>query len=80
MEVLDQTCLREALHMILEVGDLQLVNNNTLFHARTAYVDHAPPLPRRQLMRLWLSVPPSEGGIELPFEGESDRAFYSVAD
>ncbi|KII88296.1 hypothetical protein PLICRDRAFT_41457 [Plicaturopsis crispa FD-325 SS-3] len=67
LQVLEDISNREALHMILEVGDIQLLNNNTNFHARTAYIDHPPPAPRRQLMRLWLSTPVSEGGWKLPF-------------
>ena len=40
--------------MRLEVGDLQLVNNHTIVHARTGYVDD-PDNPRH-LLRLWLSL------------------------
>jgi len=42
------------LDMQLEPGDVQLVNNHTVVHARTAYVD-APEAPRH-LLRLWLSL------------------------
>lgn len=66
-EVLEQTCLREALHMVLEVGDIQIVSNTHVLHSRTAYVDHPAPAPRRQLMRLWLATPPAEGGIQQPY-------------
>lgn len=43
------------LEMALEPGDLQLVNNHFVVHARTAYRDDlgAP----RHLLRLWLSLP-----------------------
>lgn len=37
LEVLEETCQREALHMVLEVGDIQFVSNAHLLHARTAY-------------------------------------------
>lgn len=37
MEILEKTCQREALHMVLEVGDIQFVSNAHLLHARTAY-------------------------------------------
>jgi hypothetical protein len=43
------------LDMDLEPGDVQLVNNHTVIHARTAYVDHEAPAERRHLLRLWLS-------------------------
>ena len=66
-EVLEQTCNRLALHMILEVGDIQFLSDTHVFHARTAYTDHAPPAPKRQLMRLWLATPRNEGGWDLPF-------------
>jgi len=43
MEVLEQTCQREALHMVLEVGDIQFVSNAHLLHARTAYTGKLSP-------------------------------------
>ncbi|GMK54282.1 hypothetical protein CspeluHIS016_0108680 [Cutaneotrichosporon spelunceum] len=67
IEVLEQTAQRLALHMVLEVGDIQLVGEMHNFHARTAYVDHLPPRPRRHLLRLWLSVPEVEGGWKRPY-------------
>ncbi|RSM06557.1 hypothetical protein CEP52_005719 [Fusarium oligoseptatum] len=75
MKVLEETCKREALHMILDPGDIQFVSNQHVFHARTAYKDYAPGAkdengnlrPQRHLMRLWLSVPVDEGGWKLPF-------------
>lgn len=70
--VLEETCHRLRLHMILDVGDIQFLSNEHVFHARTAYKDNAPPLPRRHLMRLWLATPESEGGWALPFE-DSDH-------
>ncbi|KAK5103733.1 hypothetical protein LTS08_003152 [Lithohypha guttulata] len=67
--VLEDVCDRVKLHMVLEVGDIQFVANSHTLHARTAYRDHAPEsgMPRRHLMRLWLSTPQSEGGWRLPF-------------
>lgn len=69
IKVLEEVCNRVKLHMILEVGDVQFVSNSHTLHARTAYRDHAPDsgMPRRHLMRLWLSTPQSEGGWRLPF-------------
>ena len=72
-EVLEQTCNRLALHMILEVGDIQFLSDAHVFHARTAYKDHAPPAPRRQLMRLWLATPEDEGGWSLPFLDNNEK-------
>ncbi|ERS98123.1 uncharacterized protein SPSK_06339 [Sporothrix schenckii 1099-18] len=67
MQVLEDTCQRLALHMVLEVGDIQFVSNCHLLHARTAYKDYPAPAPRRHLLRLWLSTPETEGGWTLPF-------------
>ncbi|KAL2374916.1 hypothetical protein RJ035_003399 [Blastomyces gilchristii] len=67
MKVLEETCLRLALHMVLDVGDIQFLANTHVFHARTEYKDYPPPAPRRHLMRLWLATPESEGGWTLPF-------------
>ncbi len=60
-----------ALNMDFTVGDIQLLNNYTVMHARTEYVDHPEPERRRDLIRLWLilrgefSLPPdfAVGGI-----------------
>lgn len=72
-DVLEETCHRLSLHMILEVGDIQFLSNSQVLHARTAYRDHAPPLPRRHLMRLWLATPTGEGGWLLPFKDREEK-------
>ncbi|KAL8818756.1 MAG: hypothetical protein Q9223_002682 [Gallowayella weberi] len=72
-EVLEDTCNRLSLHMILEVGDIQFLSNSHILHARTAYKDHAPPAPRRHLMRLWLATPVSEDGWYLPFKDRDEK-------
>lgn len=53
--------LREDLQlgMDLEPGDIQLLNNSVILHARTGFIDHEEPERRRHLLRLWLNV---EGG------------------
>jgi hypothetical protein len=75
LETLEAVCNRVKLHMVLEVGDIQFVSNSHILHARTAYRDHAPDsgMPRRHLMRLWLSTPASEGGWRLPFHDVDER-------
>lgn len=46
------------LDMELAVGDLQLVSNHTVIHARTAYRDDVTaPGGGRHLLRLWLTLP-----------------------
>ncbi|MCJ1395162.1 hypothetical protein MMC18_008043 [Xylographa bjoerkii] len=72
-DVLEATCKRLALHMVLEVGDIQFLSNEHVFHARTEYTDHAPPAPRRHLMRLWLATPEDEGGWKLPFHDSAEK-------
>jgi hypothetical protein len=43
------------LDMDLEPGDVQLISNHVVLHARTAYEDDGDPALRRHLLRLWLS-------------------------
>lgn len=45
------------LDMALEPGDMQLVSNHSILHARTAFEDHPEPDQRRHLLRLWISLP-----------------------
>jgi hypothetical protein len=46
-----------ALGMDFEPGDVQLLSNHSILHARTEYEDHAEPERKRHLLRLWLSLP-----------------------
>lgn len=43
-----------VLEMDLEPGDIQFVNNYTILHGRTAFVDGPSPGKKRHLVRLWL--------------------------
>lgn len=74
-QFLEDVCNRVRLHMVLEVGDIQFVANTHTLHARTAYRDYASDsgMPRRHLMRLWLSTPVSEGGWRLPFWDNDEK-------
>ena len=59
-----------ALDMAFEPGDIQLLNNHLIYHARTRYDDHPEKDRKRLLLRLWLSVPgsrPLPPGYELLF-------------
>lgn len=61
---------REALLMVQEIanrpelmlsmdfheGDIQLVNNHTMLHAREAYEDYPEPGRERHLLRMWIAV------------------------
>ena len=42
--------------MALEPGDVQLLSNHTVIHARTDYEDHPDPALKRHLLRLWVSA------------------------
>ena len=44
------------LSMDFEEGDIQLLNNHTTLHARTAYEDHDEPSRQRHLLRMWIAV------------------------
>ena len=48
-----------SLDMTLEPGDIQLLNNHVIYHARTPYEDHDDPDRKRLLLRLWLAMPNS---------------------
>ncbi|RLL93265.1 hypothetical protein CFD26_102277 [Aspergillus turcosus] len=73
LQVLEDTCLANSLHMVLEVGDIQFLANSHVLHARTAYTDGPPPAPRRHLLRLWLATPEDEGGWRLPFWDSNEK-------
>jgi len=45
------------LDMDLEPGDVQLLSNHTVLHARTDYEDDPQPELKRHLLRLWISLP-----------------------
>jgi hypothetical protein len=58
-----------ALSMEFRKGDIQLLNNFTVLHSRTAFVDHSPER-RRHLLRLWLTDPTSK------YNGPGKMDFY----
>jgi hypothetical protein len=55
VEVCEELCYA----MDMRPGDLQLLNNHVVYHARTTYEDDPGPGRDRFLMRLWLSMPNS---------------------
>jgi hypothetical protein len=59
MDVLDALAARDdiRLDMNLAPGDMQLLHNHQILHARTAYRDHPEPVRKRHLLRLWLAPP-----------------------
>ena len=58
LDLLDSITNDESVHITYEFkpGDMQLLNNHTCFHARTAFEDHPEHHRRRHLLRMWLSV------------------------
>lgn len=44
------------LDMDLQPGDIQLISNHTILHARTGFEDHPELENRRHLLRLWISL------------------------
>jgi hypothetical protein len=65
LDTYDAIAADPAIHldMELEPGDVQLLSNHSQIHARTAYDDWPEPERRRHLLRLWLSLPSSRGGL-----------------
>lgn len=45
------------LTMDFQEGDIQLINNHTMMHAREAYEDHPEQERQRHLLRMWIAVP-----------------------
>jgi hypothetical protein len=45
-----------VLSMDFQEGDIQLLNNHIMLHARTAYVDYDEPKRKRHLLRMWIAV------------------------
>jgi hypothetical protein len=59
LDLLAAVCDELAYEMELRPGDIQLLNNHVIYHARTAYVDAAEAGHDRLLLRLWLAPPNS---------------------
>ena len=45
------------LKMMLEEGDIQVLNNRVIYHTRTKVLDHEDPSKKRLLYRVWLNAP-----------------------
>jgi hypothetical protein len=58
MELLESIANDPSIHveMDFEPGDVQLLNNGRILHAREAYEDDDDPAKRRHLLRLWLAA------------------------
>jgi hypothetical protein len=70
--VADRPALR--LDMDFREGDIQFLNNRTVLHARTDYVDDPDPARKRHLLRLWLMMPDwPPRAAAMNFHGRVDR-------
>ncbi len=58
VQAVDDLAMRPDLRvdMLLEPGDIQIINNFTMLHDRTAYVDHDDGR-KRYLLRMWINLP-----------------------
>ena len=65
-----------AFEFLLEPGDLLLVNNRTLMHARRDYADFPEIDRRRHLFRLWMATPPEM--MAKTFSAPSDRTYANA--
>ena len=54
--------------MMMQPGDLQLVNNYSVMHSRTSFEDYDDVALRRRKLRLWLKLPGARQ-LGYPFEG-----------
>lgn len=61
LDLIDELLVDPSLcySMMLEEGDLQLLNNFTAVHSRTHFEDYEEFDRKRHMLRLWLSVPTS---------------------
>ena len=54
LDLLDATAEELSFGMVLQPGDIQLLNNHVIYHARTPFEDDAERGQSRLLLRLWL--------------------------
>ncbi|MBU0725310.1 MAG: TauD/TfdA family dioxygenase [Alphaproteobacteria bacterium] len=59
LTLLQQVAEELSFEMVLEPGDIQLLNNHVIYHGRTPFQDDAPSGRSRLLYRLWLAMPNS---------------------
>jgi alpha-ketoglutarate-dependent taurine dioxygenase len=69
LDFLDEQTQRPDLRldMDLELGDIQSINNYTILHSRTGFVDGPEPHQKRPMLRFWLKFPkPWSLSVEFP--------------
>jgi len=67
------------IEMNLEPGDLQLLNNHTMLHSRTAWTD-PDPSRGRLMLRLWLAMPNARKLAPGIYGGYVSGTHYDVAE
>jgi hypothetical protein len=70
-----------ALEFTLEPGDLEVINNRIIMHAREEYVDDPEIDRRRHLLRLWMAAEPepTTDNFRLPSDRYRDRLARAAA-
>ena len=58
LDLYDEIAASPEFHIDMDLvpGDVQLLSNHTIIHARTDYVDHPEPDHKRHLLRLWITL------------------------
>ncbi len=59
LDLLNEIATELSFEMTLQPGDIQLLNNHVVYHARDAFVDDVAIGKKRLLLRLWLAMPNS---------------------
>jgi hypothetical protein len=57
LALVDQLAGAFSLTMEIEPGDMQFLQNHTIYHSRSGYEDFGDAERRRHMLRLWLSAP-----------------------
>ncbi|WIA17741.1 hypothetical protein OEZ85_009256 [Tetradesmus obliquus] len=82
IRVFQQTAQELELQLTLQPGDILLLNNHTMLHARSTFKDGPEPHQRRHLIRLWLgceemaALAPPHLGFERCYGPSFDPAAY----
>jgi len=89
LDLIDRVAEDPAMYVTMdfEPGDLQLVKNATILHARTAYEDWDDPANKRHLLRIWVNPRRgfgdaselARGGIPSKEGARSDQATCGVS-
>lgn len=57
LDLVDKLAEELSMQMNFQRGDIQLVSNHSVMHARTNFVDYDEPEKKRDLIRIWWNVP-----------------------